>query len=220
MSPDRYDHARYALYFAPHATAPLGAAASGWFQDPENEAFTVSPRHYGFHATLKPPFALADGRTVEELLTALASFAARQNAFRLPPLRVSELGQFLALTLTEPCASLNRLADSLVEAFDSFRRPPSEEELALRRQAPLTVRQRELLDQWGYPYVFDQWQFHMTLTSSLSDATARAKLLDKLTTHFASALAAPLDLEDLCLFTQPTRQTPFTLSHRFPCSRP
>ncbi len=216
MSPD----ARYALYFAPRDSTPLASLAAAWFNDPETHPHTVSPRHYGFHATLKPPFALAAGRTSADLIAALEAFASRLSPLLLPPLRVSELGHFLALTLSEPCDPLTTLASTLVEAFDPFRRPPSEAELARRRESPLSPRQLELLHRWGYPYVFDQWQFHMTLTSSLSDASLRATLFDRLTLHFAPALAAPVRLEDICLFTQPTLETPFTLSHRFPCSKP
>ena len=32
----------------------------------------------------------------------------------------------------------------------------------------LTARQDAMLVRWGYPYVFDTWFFHMTLTRRLS----------------------------------------------------
>ena len=54
-------------------------------------ALTASPRHYGLHATLKPPFRLAAGTTDEMLVGAVSELAARMPSFTLPPIaRVDE----------------------------------------------------------------------------------------------------------------------------------
>ncbi len=42
-------------------------------------------------------------------------------------------------------------------------------ELQRRRAANLTPRQEFLLMHWGYPYVLDEFRFHMTLTRRLPD---------------------------------------------------
>ncbi|NJO54321.1 MAG: hypothetical protein HC829_05245, partial [Bacteroidales bacterium] len=78
--------ARYALYFAPLDDRPLwkfGSATIGWDAQlaaerpalPPAQALvpgwaeaTAEPRRYGFHATLKAPFALAEGTSAEALL--------------------------------------------------------------------------------------------------------------------------------------------------------
>jgi hypothetical protein len=47
-----------------------------------------------------------------------------------------------------------------VSELDCFRAPLSEGEEQRRLAAGLSARQRELLNRWGYPYVFDQFRFH------------------------------------------------------------
>jgi hypothetical protein len=208
VSPD----ARFAIYFAPQPDSALAQQAAAWFASPEAWAHTVSPRHYGFHATLKPPFALADGHTPDQLRQTLQTFAAQQPSLPLPALQVSALGRFLALTLSTPCPPLDALAARCVLHFEPFRRP------APRPEEGLTPRQIELLRLHGYPYVLDQWKFHMTLTSSIANEQTRAELFETLTRQFTALHR--VFLTDLCLFTQPDLQTPFTLAERFPCSQP
>lgn len=208
---------RFAIYYAPAEDSLLARAARVWFSHAGWLEHTVSPRHYGFHATLKPPFALAEGTSRERLLESVAAFAAGERAFKLPGFAVSLLGNFLALTLAEPSGELNELAGRIVTHFDAFRRPAAEAELAQRRQAQLNVRQLELLERWGYPYVLDQWQFHMTLTSSLPEGELREDLVGRLKEHFAPAFVEPLWLEDLCVFWQPERTAAFELVERYPC---
>ena len=211
---------RYAIYFAPDPESLLARQAAAWFADETAMPYTESPRHYGFHATLKPPMSLADGASLESFRMKLQSFAATQPAIPLPPLQVALLGNFIALTLSEPSPALETLAAACVEQFDEFRLPESPAEAAKRKHPSHTPRHLELLERWGYPYVFDQWQFHMTLTSSLSDPALRQSLTERLRRHFAAALAEPLLLSDLSLFGQPSRQEPFQMMDRFPCSQP
>jgi hypothetical protein len=218
---------RLAIYFAPAEGSLLARLAAEWFAQEDVQAHTVSPRHYGFHATLKPPFALAEGVTAARVRESVAAFAAGAVALRLPALEVSLLGNFIALTLREPSAELTALAGRIVEHFDAFRRPPTEEELEQRRRAKLNERQLELLERWGYPYVMEQWQFHMTLTSnltssltsSLQEAGLREELHGRLREHFGPALAEPVWMEDLSVFWQPDRATAFTHTDRFACSK-
>ncbi len=109
------------------------------------DAITVSARRYGFHATLKPPFRLAEGRTPEELDAAVARFAAGSAAVLIPQLTLARLGGFFALVPGAEAPGLHALADEVVKAFDDFRAPATEAELARRNSASLTPRQRELL---------------------------------------------------------------------------
>jgi putative phosphonate metabolism protein len=221
---------RYAIYAVPPAEHPLWRTASTWLgREPESgvealpdlplwlgrdrwREITREPRHYGFHGTLKPPMALAGGRTSDGLAAALSLFASEFNA--LPPLalQVATIGGFLALVPREPSAPLKRLADLAVERFDRFRAPSTPEELARRRQVPLSTRQEEYLARWGYPYVFDEYRFHMTLTSRLPDAE-RVRVASYLVDLLAPALAQPVSLT-LALFAQNDRETPFQLVRR------
>jgi putative phosphonate metabolism protein len=222
---------RYAIYAVPPVDQPLWRMASTWLgRDPQagSEAMpdlplwlarerwreiTKDARHYGFHGTLKPPMALAGGRTRDGLEAALSQFASDFAA--LPPLglQVATIGGFLALVPREPPAALKRLADLAVERFDRFRAPSTEDELARRRQEPLSTRQEEYLTRWGYPYVFDEYRFHMTLTSRLPDAE-RVRVAAHLSDFLAPALVQPT-LLTMALFVQDRPETPFRLARRF-----
>jgi hypothetical protein len=46
-------------------------------------------------------------------------------------------------------------------------------------------RQRNYLDRWGYPYVMEEFRFHMTLTGRL-DSTCRWGVVDMLRARFAA----------------------------------
>ena len=174
------------------------------------DAMTVSARRYGFHGTLKAPFDLAEGRTPEELDAALARFAAGRKAVLVPRLRVARLGGFFALIPGAAAAELYALADEVVTAFDRFRAPPTEAELARRDPASLTPRQRELLKAWGYPYVLDEFRFHLTVTDRIP--TARQSAVEAaLNDWFAASIGATVPVDALALFTEAEPGAPFTL---------
>jgi putative phosphonate metabolism protein len=221
---------RYAIYFAPRASDPLWAfgcsalgydAASGLRIDFADhpllrgaplEAWTAEARKYGFHATLKPPFALAGGASEAALVAAARDFAAAQTPFQTEPLRVAAIGAFVALIMTGRAPALSRLADACIEAFDRFRAPTSAPERARRLQSKLTPRQIEHLDRWGYPYVFEDFRFHMTLSGPLAEAD-RARYLAAMSGLYAP-LARALVVDGIALFGQKD-EGPFVLMERF-----
>lgn len=228
--------ARYALYFAPAPSSELAGLGREWLgRDAETgtelpppacingavdwwRAITEAPRRYGFHGTLKPPFALAPGRTPNELRAALVELAQATSGFVLPKLELTEIGDFLALVPSESCGALTALADDCVIELDAFRAPPTDAELARRRMDRLTERQLMLLQRWGYPYVLDEFRFHLTLTGGIADQAERRRAALLLTDRFAAACREPLPAEDLCLFMQPGQEQPFTLVERIPLS--
>lgn len=138
------------------------------------EDITETPRKYGFHGTVKPPFRLAKGRTEAGLRSALADFAANTAPVALEGLELAQLGRFLALVPEGPTDALSALASETVRQFDGFRAPLNEVELARRRQSGLTPRQETLLQEWGYPYVMEEFRFHLTLTGKMPKAKATA----------------------------------------------
>lgn len=224
MGPD----ARVAVYYAPPADDPLFAASATWLgRDPVSDApspqpdvpgiqeVTAEPRLYGFHATLKPPMRLAEGRQWFDVLTMAAELAATIAPFDLPPLAVMDLRGFLALRETVPCPPLQALADACVIRLDPLRAPPPEAELARRRRANLTSEQDAMLVRWGYPYVLGTWFFHMTLTRRLS-AAEKAIYQPAAEAHLARALALPRTVTDICLFTQDAPGAPFAIAERLP----
>lgn len=223
--------ARYGIYFTPAADTPLWQFGTCWLGrdpltgavleqpacaglDPARHAqITESPRHYGFHATLKPPFALAGGADETDLLAALNEFAATRPAFAAPALQLSAIGGFLALTLSAPSAEMQGFAAACVETFDRFRAPQSAAELERRRKNGLTPRQEELLAHWGYPYVFDEFRFHMTLTGGLDD-DERSHVQSILAPQVTPLCADPLPVDAIALYRQDNKDTPFTIVKR------
>jgi putative phosphonate metabolism protein len=217
---------RVAVYYAPRNDDVLFVDAAAWLgRDPASgaatrqpeianiEEITAEPRLYGFHATLKPPMRLAAGCGWKDVAAATAALADRIAPFDLPTLSVQDVFGFLALRETKPCAPLQALADACVEQLDAFRAPPLEAELARRRRANLTPRQEEMLARWGYPYVFDTWFFHLTLTRWLS-AEEKHVFMPAARAYFAGAIATPRRVMDICLFMQPSPEAPFVIRER------
>jgi len=215
---------RAALYWAPAPDDPLHAAGSAWLgRDaetgatlpqpavPDLPAITADPRGYGLHATLKPPFRLAT--SYAELLEDAQAFAARTTPFDLPPLAVMDLKGFLALRETAPCPALRALTDGAVAALDAHRAPPTEDELARRRKAGLSPRQEATLARWGYPYLEDDWQFHVTLTRRLTPEES-ALVRPAAEAHFNGIAGRDRRVEAVCLFTQSAPGAPFLIAER------
>lgn len=220
---------RYALYFAPPQpwrdvgarwlgrcadTGELLAPAPG--SDPRQAAWTEAPRHYGLHATLKPPFRLSEGRTPDSLDQAVRTLARTIQPFDVA-LRCQALRGFLAWRLHgEPSgqAAMQALAAEAVRALDDWRAPPTEAELARRRATPLTPAHEAMLARWGYPYVFDQFVFHITLTGLLDDAAmreaaARIEALD------APLRGRPVPVRAVSLYVQPEAGAPFLAARHY-----
>ena len=224
---------RFAIYAAPgvRAADPVGAllrqraeqwlgrsvsagpvtpvAPAGWTRAAV-DAITVDARRYGFHATLKAPFRLAEGRTPEELDAAVARFAADRAATVIPQLTLARLGGFFALVPGADAPGLHALADEVVRAFDDFRAPTTEAELVRRNRAALTPRQRELLRAWGYPYVLDEFLAHLTLTDRVPK-DQRPAVERTLTDWLAELLGADVPVDALCVFTEAEPGAPFEL---------
>lgn len=219
---------RHAVFFAPPPTHPLWRAGCEWLQrDPSaieapapQRAHVREPWRYGFHATLKPPMRLAEGRDEASLHEAIERLAQRTPAFEMPRLSVQWLSGFLALRPAEPLSRrhpLHRLADECVSQLDAWRAPPTPEETQRRLRLQLDDEQRGLLQRYGYPHVMGRWRCHMTITDSLpQDAGLRASLQREAERHFAHALAQPLACDALCLFVEPLPGTAFRLVRRYP----
>lgn len=204
---------RYAIYFTPQPGGPLaefGARWLGWdcaegapraqpdMTGLDMEGITRRPRKYGFHATLKPPFHLAAGLREEALIDALQEFCERRPALTLAGLHLSRIGSFLALVPTEADARIGALAADVVQSFDAFRAPHTPDELARRQNHRLSPRQRENLERWGYPYVMEDFRFHMTLTGALGEATRMAAEA-ALEGCLAEISLAPVEIDALTL---------------------
>ena len=232
--------ARYAIYFAPAPDSPFWRFGSAWlgrdaglgiplqrpalsgdaftdWDDAALETLTASPRNYGFHATLKPPFRLAEGQAVESLIQAAEGFARSQQVFDCPAVGVAPLGHFIAFRMMEPCQVMAGLAEACVKTFEPFRAPLNAAELEKRHAADLTPRQSALTAEWGYPYVFEEFRFHMTLTGAIADAAVRERLAASLKEMAEAEGASGLMRADaIAVYEQPSPGAPFRLLRRIP----
>jgi putative phosphonate metabolism protein len=230
---------RYAIYFAPRSESALarfgarslgrdaesGATIEGYAPagvDPQRwRDLTAEPRRYGFHATLKAPFRLSEGRSLAELEEEIADLARAHAAFTIAPLRISTLnfggeGGFIALTPAAASEPLAALESDVVQRLDRFRAPLSSAELVRRKPERLPARQRELLERWGYPHVLDRFRFHMTLSNALAEPESLAA---GLAADFAREVPpAACRIDDLSLFVEPEPGGAFHLARRFALS--
>lgn len=225
---------RYAVYYAPPPRSPLALFGAAWLgRDAESgeslaphdlyqitvdrwRAAISAPASYGFHGTLKPPFALAPDTGEADLFAAVAALGASQAPVTLGRLRLTRLGGFLAL-MPEQADGIAALAARCVKELDRFRAPPSAAELDHRRAKGLSAAQEELLQHWGYPYVLQEFRFHLSLTDNLPDAEADI-FEAALETRFAPVREQRVAVDDICIFRQETRQDDFVVAARFALS--
>lgn len=219
---------RYALYFTPPADDPLTVSAAEWlgrnpfsgetrrvagrgpFSAEDFAAHTQDPRRYGFHATIKAPFELAAGQSEASLVEHFQAFCSSQQAFDIPAIVVGQLGPFFALIPAATHQPLQDFAAAAVEAFEPFRAALSEADIARRKPERLSLAQRAYLDRFGYPYVMEEFRFHMTLTGPVESSEAGA-MRDLAEAHFAPFIDRPLRISGLALFVETERGAPFTV---------
>ncbi len=227
---------RYSIHFTPPAHDPLVLAAGQWLGRnafsgeateppsirgldlPDIAFHTALPRRTGFQAMLKAPFRPAAGVTEQRLLRHLMRFAGNQTPFALQRLEVARLGNFFGLAPISPCAAMQFLAACVVQEFDSFRAPPTETELERSDPGDLSAAQLANLYRWGYPYVMEEFRFHMPLTGPLSPADI-PRLEPPLRTYFNPLLEREIDVANLALFIEEEAGAPLMVHSLHPLGR-
>lgn len=227
------DTDRYAVYFVPAPEAALAERGGRWlgydveagtaFAPPALDGLsrqrwaeiTRAPRRYGFHATLKAPFRLAEGCTAAALTGMIAALAKGLRRGMMPRLSVGAIGDFVALVPDADGPDLADMAAACVRSLDAFRAPLDDAEIDRYLDGALSDRQVALLGDWGYPYVLDEYRFHMTLTGPLA-VDQRAELMVVLRDWFGEPLRGPLPIDALTLVHQPDPAAPFQVQARFP----
>jgi putative phosphonate metabolism protein len=218
---------RYAIYYAAEPDDALMGLGATWLGrdanrssttrqpdvpgiDPERMAeLTADPRRYGFHGTLKAPFALKSEASEADILAACAEFASRIAPFELKGLSVNRLGKFLALTPIAEEPDLAAFAEACVRHFEPLRAPLSEADLERRRRSGLTEKLDGYLTRWGYPYIFDEFRFHMTLSNKLESEADATALESAAKMHFRSVVNQPRRCATFGLYTEAERGAPF-----------
>ena len=217
---------RFALYYAPSTSNPLWVRAAQWLgRDPAGDPVTAaetpgvdiahrlaisqSARRYGFHATVKAPMALPPDVTAGGVQEGLARFGAKTWPVEIGRLTLAQIDSFLALIPVQQTHALNEAVGDIVAVFDSFRAPLSASDRAKRiASGGLNARQVELLDRYGYPYVMEEFRFHMTLTDRLGAADGEP-VIAAATQWFAPLIEESFVLDRICLFHEPKAGAPF-----------
>jgi putative phosphonate metabolism protein len=228
---------RFAIYFVPAPETALyrfGAAVLGYdcytgeaaarpaglgLSEGEWDRLTSEPRTYGFHATLKAPFRLRSEHAQAELITRLQSFAASlPSTLMLEPV-VGLIDGFIAIIPRAGSLALDRLAAECVTALDRFRAPLTLQERNKRLEADLSERQIENLDRFGYPYVLEDFRFHMTLTGRIPPEQ-RGAIHGLLQDAFARLVGhAPVPIDRIAVLRQePGARFQVIASMRLRCS--
>lgn len=189
---------RYAVYFVPDDESRLarfgfsvlqrsacGEEYPAFEKDyPDRNLLITSARVYGFHATLKAPFRLADSLTRDDACVACEQIAGLHRVIELHGLDVIEYKGFAALAFPEVLPgsklegdqgeqqlahqSVMALASDCVSRLEHCRAPLNAAELERRQPALLSTAQKENLMRFGYPHVHQEYNFHMTLSGRLS----------------------------------------------------
>ena len=220
---------RYAVYFRP--PEPWGQIGREWLgrceftgatiarsdNAPDRlEDWTGAPRRYGLHATLKAPFRLRDGALPIDVDRAMRALVAQRDPFDIN-IAVTRLRRFLAWCIHADAAgeaAINRLAGDAVTALDPLRAPIGDEERARRLATGLSAPELAMLARWGYPYAFDTFKFHISLTghidtAELDDAERR---LMSLTLPIAN-LRMPV--QALAVYVQPEPGAAFVVAREY-----
>ena len=207
---------RFAVYFAPPVDSDLakaGAAILGRDAQtgqavahpalgdlPRDLAeITAAPRKYGLHGTLKAPFRLVERADFADLRRGILTLCGDMKPFMMPRFRLTRDWSFLALVPAEESAELAALATACVKRLDGLRAPLNEAEIARRMQSDLNERHRANLARWGYPYVLEDFRFHLTLSGKLA-AEEIEPVGNALESYLGDIPDQPMECRELCLF--------------------
>jgi hypothetical protein len=157
---------------------------------------------------------LRSGISESTLLERIGALSTGLAPVGLGALQVSMIGRFIALVPTGDDTAIAALASRCVDFAEPMRAPLSSAERERRLTGNLSSRQVALLDRFGYPYVHDEFRFHMTLTGPLAacdqtDALTGLRALYELIDH-------PVAVDAITLLRQDNATANFTVLRRYP----
>lgn len=224
---------RYAIYYTPDPSSLLWKLGCRWLgrdsltqKNIKQDHFpgvnpdrlyelTRIPRRYGLHATLKAPFRLKSKYNKDNLIHALKKFATGLRPFSTPPMVLRRINGFYCLCPENRSTQIDALAANCVTTFDKYRAPLTRLELARRHAAILTESERQNLSDYGYPYVMEQFRFHITLTSRIADASEKKLTHAALSDIFAKIIGKTTLMDSISLCIEPSQGEPFYCVERF-----
>lgn len=225
--------ARYAIYYTPPRNSRLESAGIHWLgrtplrygQPPHDipegffkqEYYKIieAPRWYGFHGTIRAPFELAKHVTPKTFVEEIRNICASHTPFKLSGLSISCFGGFLALTPATACPELLKLHSDLIRRLDHLRPQLSRFDLKRHLDKQLSERQERLLRRFGYPFVLEEFKFHMTLTGTIEDKVRRS-YKEKMEHILNPYLTESIPINEVTVYMQPDRKTPFVEHARIP----
>tara|TARA_A100000164_G_scaffold283879_1_gene256514 strand:+ start:1076 stop:1783 length:708 start_codon:yes stop_codon:yes gene_type:complete len=215
------NYKRYAIYYVPTENPELdlfGKCWLGW--DPYKgvettksdlsklpsfkkfSSLVLTPKQYGFHGTIKAPFRLKNEYTYNDLENKVREISKQIQSFHLDKLVIKKLGNFIALTPSKNL-KVNDVSNKFVEGLDFLRDDLSEDEIKKRNPHKLSFNQKKKLFKWGYPYVFNEFKFHLTLTGKL-----RIEEIDNVYKYLQTILKSvnlrKIHFKSICIFGQKT----------------
>ncbi|WP_290919709.1 DUF1045 domain-containing protein [Halodesulfovibrio sp.] len=225
--------ARYAIYYTPPRNSLLESAGIHWlgrtplrygqipkdipegFFKQEYYQIIEAPRWYGFHGTIRAPFELAKNVTPEAFIKEISQICRNHAPFSFAGLSINCFGGFLALTPTAASPDLLKLHSDLTRRLDHLRPQLSRFDLKRHLDKKLSERQERLLRRFGYPFVLEEFKFHMTLTGTIEDRLRRS-YKEKLESILNPYLTESIPVNEVTVFMQPDRKTPFVEYTRIP----
>ncbi|PKA41318.1 DUF1045 domain-containing protein [Rhizobium sullae] len=227
---------RYAICFTPAPSDPLTQVAANWLgrnvfsgemvEPPairgigihEIAFHTAVPRRYGFHGVLKAPFYLAPDVSESQLLREMMRFSGSLQPFLIPSIEVARLRNYFSLVPSVPCDHIHYLASAVVQHFDRFRAPLSEAEIERSDSDGLSAAQFANLYRWGYPYVMDEFRFHMPLTGPVN-LVDMPRIEQALSSVFDAVLAEPVAVANIALMIEEGTGGPFRVHSLHPMGK-
>ena len=144
----------------------------------ELKDYCEQPAKYGFHATLKAPFRLKRNVKTKNFYDVISHIAAQHSRFKIKGLKIVYSKKFTFITSRKPNKLLINLENDLVKHLDTFRAELNKTEIKKRIPDSLTFKQNKYLKEWGYPFVFDQFKFHMTLMNQNNNKLSNKQKLE------------------------------------------
>ena len=212
------EYESYAIWWVPRpetALAQFGAEWTGWCADqgvPTDPEIACpagerprAPRwlvRRGLHASIRPPFRLAPGRSPWALEHALADLAERSETITLPPLRLAVLDARVVLAPGRADPGVSRLIAAVAEAVHPFALP-----------RPATEPGDESAGTQDQPSQPSPDRLRLPLTGRLDPGAARAAVA-RLEARLAPVLALRHQIADLALVGDPGGGRPWRLLQR------
>src|SRR5690606_36274170 len=109
---------------------------------------------------------------------------------------------------------VNALAQTVVAELDDFRAPADANELTRRDRLTLNPQQRQMLERWGYPYVFDTFTFHITLTDPLDDRSMHSAQT-QLAALGGSTLHTPMRVKAISVYVETEPEADFIVARHY-----